>query len=285
MASLKEVKNRIASVNSTRKITSAMKMVSSSKLHKAQQAIENMRPYEKCLSDILRSYAGSLEEGYSSPLLTKRVVRRAAVVVMSSNSSLCGGFNNNVVKAFQKQQEDYRAAGVILSRVYTLGKKAHDTISKMNPPMLMDQSAVVDAPSYRDLAALSKELTKLFLSEEIDEVKMIYHRFVSNAKQVLEVQQYLPLALPPSTSTQPNYIVEPSPLVLLEKLFPKTLSLQLFSALLDSVASEHAARVMAMQIATDNADTLLQELTLTYNKTRQQAITTELLDLVGGSMQ
>lgn len=262
-----------------------MKMVSSSKLHKAQQSIENMRPYEKSLSGILRSYAGSLEEGYESPLLSQRPTQRAVIVVLTSNSSLCGGFNSNVVKAFQKEAQQYREQGISLSAVYALGKKGYDAIVKLYDEKLWDKSTLVEHPSYAAMAALSAELTAAFMRGEIDEVKLIYHRFVSNAHQALEVKRYLPLTLPPSTDTPPNYIVEPSPTALLETLFPKTLALQLYSALLDSIASEHAARVIAMQTATENADTLLQELKLTYNKTRQQAITTELLDLVGGSMQ
>lgn len=286
MPSLKEVKNRIASVNSTRKITSAMKMVSSSKLHKSQQAIENMRPYEERLNAIMSAYAGNIDENFPSPLLAQRDKKRVALVVITSNSSLCGGFNNNVVKAFQLIKEKYSQEKVEIVRVYAFGKKGYDSLTKLFQGDLRNESELVEHPSYERVAAIAQELCEAFIEKEIDEVKLLFHHFHSNSKQVLTEERFLPVEVQiEDLEIKYDYLVEPSPKALLQTLMPKSLNIKLYAAVLDSIASEHAARVIAMQTATDNADDLLQELTLTYNKTRQQAITTELLDLVGGSMQ
>ena len=254
MASLKEVKNRISSVNSTRKITSAMKMVASSKLHHAQQAIEQMLPYEQKLHGIMSSFVASLEGELSSPYAVRRDVKRVAIVAFSSNSSLCGGFNVNVIKQLKRSLEDYASHGIEVTHIYPIGRKVTEAAKKLG---------------------------------EIDQVDLQYYHFKSAGSQVLRSETYLPIDLNEhhEQDISTNYLVEPSPQALLDELIPRSLHLKLYSALLDSLASEHAARVIAMQVATDNADELLSQLTLQYNKTRQQAITAELLDIAGGSMQ
>ncbi|RRD80423.1 F0F1 ATP synthase subunit gamma [Alloprevotella sp. OH1205_COT-284] len=287
MASLKEVKTRIASVNNTRKITSAMKMVASSKLHHAQHAIERMRPYEKKLNGMMSAFVASLEGEVSSQFSVERKIERVALVVFSSNSSLCGGFNGNVIKQMRQTIEDYRAQGIEVAHLYPIGKKVTEAAKKMNFSIEKELSEILDKPQYAPIAALSAELMRQYSAKEIDRVEILYHHFKSAGSQVLTTEQFLPVKLEvmESTSGISDYIIEPSLQKMIENLIPKALHLKLYSAMLDNLASEHAARVIAMQVATDNADELLRELTLQYNKTRQQAITAELLDIVGGSLQ
>lgn len=288
MASLKEVKTRIASVNSTRKITSAMKMVASSKLHRAQQAIESMRPYERQLTRIMSTFVGSMEGEVDTAYAAQRDVKRVVIVLFTSNSSLCGGYNANAVKAFVKKVEEYRSRNIEVCRVYAMGKKAAEAVGKLKNFDLVDKSALLDHPSYQGAAKVASELMDLYVKGDIDEVDLIYHHFKSAGTQILTTETFLPIDLHADSteegaSNNLNFIVEPSMGDIVNQLIPKSLHLRLYTALLDSLASEHAARVIAMQVATDNADDLLRELTLTYNKTRQQAITNELLDIAGGS--
>lgn len=288
MASLKEVKTRIASVNSTRKITSAMKMVASSKLHRAQQAIESMRPYERQLTRIMSTFVGSMEGEVDTAYAAQRNVKRVVIVLFTSNSSLCGGYNSNAVKAFVKKVEEYRSHDIEICRVYAMGKKAAEAVGKLKNFDLVDKSALLDHPSYQEAAKVASELMDLYVKGDIDEVDLIYHHFKSAGTQILTTETFLPIDLHADSTEEGatnnlNFIVEPSIGDIVNQLIPKSLHLRLYTALLDSLASEHAARVIAMQVATDNADDLLRELTLTYNKTRQQAITNELLDIAGGS--
>lgn len=288
MASLKEVKTRIASVNSTRKITSAMKMVASSKLHRAQQAIESMRPYERQLTRIMSTFVGSMEGEVDTAYAAQRDVKRVVIVLFTSNSSLCGGYNANAVKAFVKKVEEYRNRNIEICRVYAMGKKAAEAVGILKNFDLVDNSALLDHPSYQEAAKVASELMDLYVKGDIDEVDLIYHHFKSAGTQILTTETFLPIDLHTGSTEEGatnnlNFIVEPSIGDIVNQLIPKSLHLRLYTALLDSLASEHAARVIAMQVATDNADDLLRELTLTYNKTRQQAITNELLDIAGGS--
>lgn len=288
MASLKEVKTRIASVNSTRKITSAMKMVASSKLHRAQQAIESMRPYERQLTRIMSTFVGSMEGEVDTAYAAQRDVKRVVIVLFTSNSSLCGGYNANAVKAFVKKVEEYRSHDIEICRVYAMGKKAAEAVGKLKNFDLVDKSALLDHPSYQEAAKVASELMDLYVKGDIDEVDLVYHHFKSAGTQILTTETFLPIDLHTDSTEEGatnnlNFIVEPSMGDIVNQLIPKSLHLRLYTALLDSLASEHAARVIAMQVATDNADDLLRELTLTYNKTRQQAITNELLDIAGGS--
>ena len=290
MASLKEVKGRIATVNNTRKITSAMKMVASAKLHKAQGAITNMLPYERRLHGLLTNLLGGSEVLVWN---TPREVKRVALVVFSSNSSLCGGFNANVIKHATQWLDEYQALGKDNILIYPVGKKVADALSKMGYTIQGNFQHLADKPSFAEAAELAQGLMNLFTRGEVDRVELLYNHFKSTASQILTREVYLPMASEvchPERSEgsrihqETDYILEPSREELLATLLPKVLRMKLYTVQLDSNASEHAARTMAMQIATDNADDLLQELTLMYNKTRQQAITNELLDIVGGSM-
>ncbi len=289
MASLKEVKGRIATVNNTRKITSAMKMVASAKLHKAQGAITNMLPYERRLHGLLTNL---LSGGDILSWNTPREVKRVALVVFSSNSSLCGGFNANVIKHACAWLDEHKALGIENILVYPIGKKVADALLKQGYSVQGDYQHMADKLSFAEASVLAQQLMDMFEKGEVDRVELLYNHFKSTASQILTHEVYLPflssheekLSDEESRTEEIDYILEPSREELLTMLLPKVLRMKLYTALLDSNASEHAARTMAMQIATDNADELLQELTLMYNKTRQQAITNELLDIVGGSM-
>ena len=264
-----------------------MKMVASSKLHHAQQAIEQMLPYEQKLHGIMSSFVASLEGELSSPYAVRRDVKRVAIVAFSSNSSLCGGFNVNVIKQLKRSLEDYASRGIEVTHIYPIGRKVTEAAKKLGFITEQDYSAVLDHPQYAPVSELAAQIMEKFAQGEIDQVDLQYYHFKSAGSQVLRSETYLPIELGKQTEdeTATNYLVEPSPQALLDELIPRSLHLKLYSALLDSLASEHAARVIAMQVATDNADELLSQLTLQYNKTRQQAITAELLDIAGGSMQ
>ena len=289
MASLKEVKTRINSVKSTRKITSAMKMVASAKLHKAQGAIENMLPYQRKLNKILTNFL-SADLPVESPFCVERPVKRVAIVAFSSNSSLCGAFNANVLKMFLQTVGEYRELGQDNILIYPVGKKIEEAVKKLGFFPQGSYQKLADKPSYDEAAALTKLLMELFLEKNIDRVELIYHHFKSMGVQELLRERYLPIDLSAVQNDEErggvvnDYIIEPSAAQLIADLIPQVLSQKIFTAALDSNASEHAARTLAMQIATDNANELIQELTKQYNKTRQQAITNELLDIVGGSM-
>lgn len=319
MPSLKEIKTRIASVNSTRKITSAMKMVASSKLHHAQVMIENMLPYESLLEHILKTFLAS-EADATSVYTVEREVKRVALVVYSSNSSLCGGFNANVIKLMQQVVDEYRHLGMDNIEVYPIGRKVAEKTVKLGLKSAGDFTEMADKPNVKDCIRLSQELGRRFVNGDIDKVELIYHHFKSAGSQILTRKTYLPIDLSTelnrdherdlssnvvtrkaqeylrkkgntqgqttSEKAKPlndNFIVEPDMDTILTELIPKLAHLMLYTALLDSNASEHAARMVAMQTATDNADELLRDLNLQYNKSRQQAITNELLDIVGGS--
>lgn len=286
MASLKEVKGRIATVNNTRKITSAMKMVASAKLHKAQTTIANMFPYEERLHRLLMNFL--TDEQINSPYMSVRKTKRVALIVFSSNSSLCGGFNANVIKHAIQLLDTYQGMDRENILIFPVGKKVAEALAKAGYNIQGDFQHMADKPSFAEAASLAQQLMDMFIRGEVDKVELLYNHFKSMATQILTHETYLPIQLSEETLTEQqadtDYIVEPSREELLVMLLPKVLRLKLYTVLLDSNASEHAARTMAMQIATDNADDLLQELTLMYNKTRQQAITNELLDIVGGTM-
>ncbi len=319
MPSLKEIKNRLSSVNSTRKITSAMKMVASSKLHHAQTMIENMLPYETLLEHILKTFLAS-ETDARTVLNEVRPVKRVALVVYASNSSLCGGFNANVIRLLQHVVDEYAELGKENIVVYPIGRKVAEKAVKMGLNVAGDFTALAEKPNASDCITIARELGEKFISGEFDRVEMIYHHFKSAGSQILTRKPFLPIDieeelkrdherdLTSNVTTKKaqeyikrkeeekkreekeavplndNFLVEPDMNTVLTKLIPKYLHLMVYTALLDSIASEHAARMVAMQTATDNADEILRELNLQYNKSRQQAITSELLDIVGGSI-
>lgn len=286
MASLKEIKTRIHSVKSTQKITSAMKMVSSAKLRKAQKTIENLLPYEARLNRLLNNFLSS-DDDAASIYAEQRDLKRVAIVVFSSNSSLCGGFNANVANRLTKKLDIYHALGHENILVYPVGKKVAKVCRKLGIEPQGDYEKMAEKPSYSAALEFANQIMQLFSNNDVDKVDLIYHHFKNKSTQLLTDEILLPI---PLTATEKgavalNYIVEPSYATIMDELIPKVLRLKIYTALLDSNASEHAARTMAMQIATDNADDILQDLSLLYNKSRQQAITNELLDILGGSFK
>ncbi len=321
MPSLKEIKGRIASVKSTRKITSAMKMVASSKLHHAQVAIQNMLPYETMLEHILKSFLAAEAEA-QTVLSIERPVKRVALVVFTSNSSLCGGFNANTIKMMMQVVNAYaEKIGCENVEIYPIGRKVHEKAKKLGYNVQGEFSALADKPNASRCIEIATELGEKFVKGEIDKVELIYHHFKSAGSQVLTRKTFLPIDLEEELQRDherdlttiiatkesqeylkkrgerqeereqekvkplnDNFLVEPDMDTVLSQLIPKMAHLMLYTALLDSNASEHAARMVAMQTATDNADELLRQLNLQYNKSRQQAITSELLDIVGGSV-
>lgn len=286
MASLKEIKGRISSINSTRKITSAMKMVASAKLHRAQGAIANMLPYEEKLHAMLTAFLSD-ESAIQSPYMEERAVERVAVVTFSSNTSLCGAFNANLIRLTRHVLEEYLPLGVENVLVYPVGKKIADAMRKDKMNIQGDFTELAEKPNYQGAADLATNLMHLFLTKEIDEVVLVYHHMKTTSSLLLKRETYLPLSLPAVEEAQlpTDYLVEPSRDELIRVLLPKVLTLKIFTVLLDSNVSEHSARMMAMQIATDNADELIDELTILFNKSRQQAITNELLDIIGGTVR
>ena len=288
MPSLKEIKGRIGSVQSTLKITSAMKLVASAKLRKAQQTIEGMRPYERKLQGMLDHLVASgakVSGEYTRTLAEGAPKQRIALVAFASNSSLCGAFNANAVRLTLETIRSYGDADVT---VYSVGRKMADAMRKVGKPSPADYQKLADKPSYAPAAELAEKLMEDFLAGRLDRIDLVYNHFVSSGKQVTVRETLLPMGdVIPSEAKESeiDYILEPSASALLADLLPKSLRLKFYTALLDSNASEHAARTVAMQTATDNGEDLLQELTLQYNKSRQQKITSEILDLAGGSQQ
>ncbi|MEF8803300.1 MULTISPECIES: F0F1 ATP synthase subunit gamma [Bacteroides] len=298
MASLKEVKTRINSVKSTRKITSAMKMVASAKLHKAQGAIENMLPYQRKLNKILTNFL-SADLPVESPYVKEREVKRVAIVAFSSNTSLCGAFNANVIKMLLQTVGEYRTLGQDNILIFPVGKKVDEAVKRMGFQPQETSPTLSDKPTYQEAAELAHHLMEMYVSGEVDRVEIIYHHFKSMGLQILLRETYLPIDLTHIIDEEEqknkeevedheianDYIIEPNAEELIANLIPTVLSQKLFTAAVDSNTSEHAARTLAMQVATDNANELIQDLTKQYNKSRQQAITNELLDIVGGSMK
>ena len=316
MASLKETKGRIASVKSTLKITSAMKMVASAKLHKAQNAIGSMTPYERKLREMLQlllrsvasrtspqkmSFGPPPSELGSPPLMLPRVAqfsegtsgpassKSVAIVAFASNSSLCGGFNGNVVREVKARVNALKAEGCEVE-VISVGKKVAEPMKRAGYPSAKDWNDLVAHVSYASADALAKMLQKAFADGKYGRIELIYNHFVSTATQKVVCETYLPAqpVIPVGGETREwpeDLIIEPSAEEMLADLLPLVRSLRIYTVILDSVAAEHAARTIAMQTATDNGENILQELTLEYNKGRQQKITSEILDIVGGSMQ
>ena len=275
-----------------------MKMVASAKLHKAQGALENMLPYQRKLNKILTNFL-SADLPIESPYIKAREVKRVAIVAFSSNTSLCGAFNANVIKMLLQTVGEFRTLGQDNILIFPVGKKVDEAAKRLGFQPQETSATLSDKPSYQEASELAHRLMKMYIAGEIDRVELIYHHFKSMGVQILLRETYLPIDLTHLVDGEEkekeeevqggeianDYIIEPSAEELIANLIPTVLSQKLFTAAVDSNASEHAARTLAMQVATDNANELIQDLTKQYNKSRQQAITNELLDIVGGSMQ
>jgi F-type H+-transporting ATPase subunit gamma len=284
MANLKEIRIRITSVNSTKQITQAMKMVSASKLKRAQRAIEQMRPYSEKLSKIIQnvsSNAGETESVYSKESENKRVL----IVAISSNRGLCGAFNANVGKKVNHLIQKNRNADV---SVFAIGKKANDALKGKHKDHLENfpenPHGVFDDLNFENVSIIAEEIMKAYREGTFDQVILVYNSFKNAGVQILKEEQFLPIELNlDSAITNTDYIFEPNEEEILEDLIPNSLKVQLFKALLDSFAAEHGARMTAMHKATDNAEELIKTLKLTYNKLRQASITNEILEIVSGA--
>ncbi|QNL22095.1 ATP synthase F1 subunit gamma [Hyphobacterium sp. CCMP332] len=286
MGSLKEVRSRIASVNSTQQITKAMKMVSAAKLRKAQNRITQMRPYAQKLDEILGNVS-LISEELQSVFTRVRPVENILLVHITSDKGLCGPFNGNInkftVKTIKELRSKYPAANI---NILPIGKKGRDYLKKNELGYDERYVHLFDSLDFENVGDVADYIMKSFVKGEFDEVHIMYNQFKNAATQILTKEQFLPV-IPPVDEELNNspgdYIFEPSVDYIIKELIPNSLRIKLFKALLDSNAAEHGARMTAMTQATDNAGELLKELRLTYNRTRQAAITKEILEIVGGA--
>ncbi|MDA9251088.1 ATP synthase F1 subunit gamma [Flavobacteriaceae bacterium] len=282
MANLKEIRNRIASVSSTMQITSAMKMVSAAKLKKAQDAITAMRPYSDKLTELIQALSASADTDQPNPYTVVRQEEKILLVAITSNRGLCGAFNTNVIKeTLRLSKEEFEGKTVEL---VTIGKKGSDILSK-SLPFKSSHDDVFDDLTFDNTAKVAESIMEAFAGAEYDKVVLIYNRFKNAATQLITVEPFLPIVSESSEEETSNgdYLFEPSQAEIIDELLPKSLKIQLFKAIRDSLASEHGARMTAMHKATDNATELRDQLKLTYNKARQAAITNEILEIVGGA--
>src|ERR1044072_2391991 len=284
MASLKEVRNRIVSVSSTQQITSAMKMVSAAKLRRAQDAITQMRPYANKMREILENLSSSLS-GAEGAYSKQREVKNVLLVIVTSNRGLCGEFNANVVKRAMRAAKEEPATAKI--HYLAIGKKGNDIFRKSPYTCAftdLTPNALFDHLTYANVAPVAERIMEAFANGTYDKVVLIYNQFKNAAVQVTQAEQYLPVVPPKADTTKKqtaDYIFEPSREEIIQDLIPRSLKTQLYKATLDSVASEHGARMTAMHKATDNAQELIRSLKISYNKARQAAITNEILEIVG----
>jgi len=291
MANLKEVRNRIASVQSTQQITKAMKMVSAAKLKRATNAIIALRPYATKLKEILGNLSASLE-GSSSPFIQEREPNKVLIVTVSSNRGLAGAFNMNVIKAAnnliaEKYSEQLKNGNV---SIISIGKKTQDFYEKRKYNVIGNNNEVFSALTFENVTKITDAIMAGFIKGEFDKVEVVYNRFRNAAVQFITTEQLLPLpkaeeieTKTEKKSTNVDYILEPSQEEIVEQLIPKSIKIQLYKAVLDSHASEHGARMTSMDKATENAGELLKALKLSYNQARQAAITTELTEIVSGA--
>lgn len=281
MSNLKEIRSRITSVDSTKKITRAMKMVASAKLKKAQREITAVRPYAEKFRELVREFASSLDSDIKSPYTKQRAEKRVLLVPITSNRGLCGAFNAGIAKQVRKLiSQEYANKDV---QLMIIGKKGQELLLK-HAKVMKTHTAIFDELTYSNSADIIEPVMKFYKEEKFDKVIFLYNRFKNVATQELIVEQFLPIPLPPSGEIQSsNFIYEPSIQNLVQEILPKALKIQFYKSLRDSLAAEQAARMTAMHIATDNATEILDQLKLTYNKARQAAITAEILEIVGGA--
>ena len=281
MANLKEIRNRISSIGSTMKITSAMKMVSAAKLKKAQDAIVQMRPYSYKLTELLQNLSATLDSDDGGEFTQQKEINKVLIVAITSNRGLCGGFNSAVIKEVARiAQEKYAGKDV---SILTIGKKGNDILSK-DHRIYKFESDLYDDLTFENTAVFAEDLMEQFANGAFDHIELVYNRFKNAATQIITQEQYLPIATAEETDdASADYIFEPNKAEIVKGLIPKSLKMQLYKAIRDSYASEHGARMTAMHKATDNATELRDELLLVYNKARQASITNEILEIVGGA--
>ena len=287
MGNLKEIRTRIASVKSTRQITSAMKMVSASKLKRAQDAVINLRPYAGKLHQILFHINQSIEQEEENIYTRSGISDKILIVAITSNKGLCGAFNANITKQVsslinEKFPGENKEGNV---SVLSIGKKGADFFKSQGFKLLRSCDEILDDLSFVNAVPLIEDVMQRFVNKEFDNVMLVYNKFKNAAVQILTTDKYLPIELPEDIETDDNfdYIFEPTKEYIVTELIPKSLKIQFYEAILESLAAEHGARMTAMHKATDNASSLIKDLQLTYNKARQAAITNEILEIVGGA--
>jgi F-type H+-transporting ATPase subunit gamma len=282
MANLKEIRSRITSVGSTMQITSAMKMVSAAKLKRAQDAITQMRPYANKLTELLENLSASLDSSDGGAYAQKRQVKKVLLVTITSNRGLCGGFNANIIKhAKSLINEEYSNSDI---NILSIGKKSSEHFDKNGFNVIAKHDSLFVELTFDSVAEVAENIMDSFLEGNYDKVVLVYNQFKNAATQIVMSENFLPVKKTKNKLTNSgDYIFEPEKQEIVAQLIPKSLKTQLFKAVLDSHASEHGARMTAMHKATDNAGELKKELTLTYNKARQAAITGEILEIVGGA--
>ncbi|MDQ0594067.1 F-type H+-transporting ATPase subunit gamma [Chryseobacterium ginsenosidimutans] len=283
MANLKEIRGRISSISSTMQITRAMKMVSAAKLKKAQDAIVMLRPYSEKLQELIQNVNSSSDPDQVSIYAQKREVKRVLFIAVTSNRGLAGAFNSNIVKELNVQFQNNAQYEV---EVLSIGKKAYDAVRKTRT-VYSNESAVFDNLNFDAVANVTEAVMSSFREGKFDEVYVIYNKFVNAATQEVTAEKLLPITMAEVNAAEPqvetDYIFEPNRAEILDNLIPKSIKTQVFKAVLDSVASEHGARMTAMHKATDNAQELKNDLVIFYNKARQAAITNEILEIVSGA--
>jgi len=282
MANLKEIRNRITSVGSTMQITSAMKMVSAAKLKRAQDAITQMRPYANKLTELLVNLSSSLDSAEGGEFSSERTINNVLIVPITSNRGLCGGFNANIIKQTTALiREDFASKNV---SILSIGKKSSEYFKNNNYNVVSIHDEIYGDLNYESISNISESIMQDYLDLKYDKVILVYNQFKNAATQNVMREDYLPVESPNDDNASiGDYIFEPQKKEIIEQLIPKSLKTQLFKAVLDSHASEHGARMTAMHKATDNASELKKDLTLSYNKARQAAITAEILEIVGGA--
>ena len=282
MANLKEIRNRISSVESTMQITSAMKMVSAAKLKKAQDAIIQLRPYADKLTEMLINLSSTLDSGEGNAYSTIRQEKNILFVTITSNRGLCGGFNSNVIKKTRTLiNENYKDCN---SSIMSIGKKASEFFTKNNFNIISSHDDLFNNITFDEVSKIADTIMEEFIDTNYDKVILVYNQFKNAATQIVMCENFLPVETPDDNSENiGDYIFEPTKEKIVNDLIPKSLKTQIFKAILDSHASEHGARMTAMHKATDNANDLKDDLTLYYNKARQAAITGEILEIVGGA--
>ena len=282
MANLKEIRSRITSVGSTMQITSAMKMVSAAKLKRAQDAITQMRPYANKLTELLENLSASLDADDGGTYSKERAIKNVLLVTITSNRGLCGGFNSYIIKSAKALMNDeFENVNV---EVLSIGKKSTEHFTKNDFNVVSTHDALFNGLTFENVSNVAEDIMRKFVDGNYDKVVLVYNQFKNAATQIIMNENYLPIQTTSNEGEQiGDYIFEPGKKEIVEELIPKSLKTQLFKAILDSHAAEHGARMTAMHKATDNASELKKDLTLTYNKARQAAITGEILEIVGGA--
>ena len=285
MANLKELRTRISSIKTTRQMTSAMKMVSAAKLRKAQQALVQVRPYAAKIREVFTDVALAKSQDVENPFFEQPKVKNVLIIDITSNRGLCGAFNSNVVKKTEEIIENYKKQGLLAENIdiYAFGKRGADSLVRKKYNVIKSVFDIFDKLTFENVEGIAEEIITFFTSGKYDKIEIVYNSFKNAATQILAHEQFLPVEIPENEKSFGDFVYEPNFEKVLKELIPQALTMQIYKALLESNGSEHGARMTAMHKATDNATDLIHNLSLEYNKARQAAITSEILEIVGGA--